>query len=279
MDGSADVQGLLPPNLAPLTAGGLAVQATADVLSERITLNNLSLSTAAGSLRGEGAFLPAEKRIDGKVALTLGPPSVLQPLVPGIGYETAAADVLLSGTLPVPNVQLDMLAEDLTSGTLRAGKAALRAKVTAGDAAGEQMPPLDARAELVLSDIVQPSKGLEPLLEQPVRLTLDGRYEPGGKHAIVRQLRLDAGPMQVAGNADLRLAEKLTGTAVLQHERVRSGFVEPAGRYLALREGPAERQPRRGGERRSASPGQGRHRAVRFGDARARDPASVPTRR
>ena len=74
VDGSADVHGLLPPNLAPLTAGGLAVQATADVHSERITLNNLSLSTAAGSLRGEGAFLPPEKRIDGKVALTLGPP-------------------------------------------------------------------------------------------------------------------------------------------------------------------------------------------------------------
>ena len=115
----------------------------------------------------------------------------------------------------MPNVQLDILAEDLTSGTLRIGKAALRAKVTAGDAAGEQMPPLDARAELVSSDIVQPSKSLEPLLEQPVRLTLDGRYEPGAKHVIVRQLRLDAGPIQVAGNADLRLAEKITGRAVL----------------------------------------------------------------
>ena len=46
-------------------------------------------------------------------------------------------------------------------------------------------------------------------------MALDGRYEPAGKHAIVRQLRLDAGPIQVAGNADLRLAEKITGTAVL----------------------------------------------------------------
>ena len=115
----------------------------------------------------------------------------------------------------MPNVQLDMLAEDLTSGTLRAGKTALRAKVTAGETAGEQMPPLDVRAELVLSDIVQPARGLEPLLEQPVRLAIDGRYEPDGKHAIVRQLRLDAGPIQVVGNADLRLAEKIIGTAVL----------------------------------------------------------------
>ncbi|MGE5777692.1 MAG: translocation/assembly module TamB domain-containing protein, partial [Hyphomicrobiales bacterium] len=98
---------------------------------------------------------------------------------------------------------------------MRAGKTALRAKVTAGETAGEQMPPLDARAELVLSDIVQPARGLEPLLEQPVRLAIDGCYEPDGKHAIMRQLRLDAGPIQVVGNADLRLAEKIIGTAVL----------------------------------------------------------------
>ena len=41
-------------------AGGLAIEATAGVFSERIALNNLALSTAAGSLRGTGAFLPAE---------------------------------------------------------------------------------------------------------------------------------------------------------------------------------------------------------------------------
>ena len=76
------------------------------------------------------------------------------------------------------------------------------------------MPPLDAQAELVVSDIVQPAKGLEPLLEKPARLTIDGRYEPAAKHAIVP--RLDAGPMQVAGNADVRLAEKPSGTAVLR---------------------------------------------------------------
>jgi translocation and assembly module TamB len=215
VDGSADVHGLLPPNLAPLTAGGVAVQAAADVLSERITLSDLSLSTAAGSLRGEGAYLPPEGRIDAKLTLTLGPPNVLQPLVPGIGYRSTAADILLSGTLPVPDVQLDVLAEELTSGTLSVGKTALRAKVTAGEAAGEQMPPLDAQAELVLSDIVQPSKSLAPLLKQPARLALDGRYEPSGKHAIVSQLRLDAGPIQVAGNANLYLAEKIAGTAVL----------------------------------------------------------------
>ena len=215
VDGSADIQGLLAPDLAPLTAGGLAVAATADVFSERIILNSLGVSTAAGSLRGEGTFMPGEKRLDGKMALTLGPARVWQPLLPGIGYGIAAADILLSGTLPIPDVQLDMAVEDLTSGTLRAGKAALRAKVTAKEAAGEPMPPLDAQAELVLSDIVQPVRGLQPLLAQATRLSIDGRYEPAAKHALVRRLRLDAGPMQITGNADLRLAEKLTGTAVL----------------------------------------------------------------
>jgi translocation and assembly module TamB len=215
VDGSADVQGLLSPELAPLMAGGLAIEATGDVFSERIALNNLALSTAAASLRGNGVFRPAEKRIDGKAALTLGPADVWRPLLGEVGYEAAAADILLSGTLPVPDVQLDVLAEDLTSGTLRAGKAAVRATVKGGEARGEQIPPLDAQAELVVSDIVQPAKSLQPLLEKPARLTIDGRYEPAVKHAIVRQLRLDAGPMQVAGNADLRLAPKPSGTAVL----------------------------------------------------------------
>ena len=215
LDGSAEIQGLLPPDLAPLTAGGLAVAATADVFSERITLNSLGVSTAAGSLRGEGVYMPGEKRLDGKMALTLGPASVWRPLLSGIGYETAAADILLAGTLPVPDIQLDMLVEDPTSGTLRAGKAALRAKVTAGKAADGQIPPLDTQAEIVVDDIVQPAKGLQPLFEKPARLSIDGRYEPAAKHAIVRQLRLEAGPMQVTGNADVQLAEKPSGTAFL----------------------------------------------------------------
>jgi translocation and assembly module TamB len=216
VDGNADLQGLLPPDLAPPTAGGLAVTAAADVFSERIALDSFNLSTAAGSLRGDGAFRSAEKRIDGKMTLTLGPASVWEPLLPDIGYQTAAADILLSGTLPVPDIQLDVLVEDPTAGTLHAGKAALRAKVTAGKAADEQMPPLDGQAELVVNDIVQPAKGLQPLFEKPARLSLDGRYEPAAKHAIVRQLRLDAGPMQVAGNADVQLAGKPIGTAVLR---------------------------------------------------------------
>ena len=89
------------------------------------------------------------------------------------------------------------------------------------------MPPLDAQAELAVSDIVQPAKGLEPLLEKPARLTIDGRYEPAAKHAIVRQLRLDAGPMQVAGNADVRLAEKPSGTAVLHMDEFDVAALSP----------------------------------------------------
>ncbi len=247
--------------------------------SDRIALNDLAVSTAAGSLRGNGAFLPGEKRIDGKLALTLGPASVWQPLAPGIGYDAASADILLSGNLPVPDIQLDALAENLTSGSARAGKAALRANVKAGETTGGAMPPLDARAELVVSDIVQPSKGLEPLLEQPARLTLDARYEPDEKHAIVRQLRLDAGPMQVTGNADLHLADELTGTAVLQHERVRSGAVERAGRYLALRKGPAERQPRCRGERRVCAPRSARASNNSLRRCPSSPPCSAPTRR
>ena len=216
LDGRADVQGLLRPDLAPLAAGGLAINATADAFSERIALNDLAVSTAAGSLRGAGAFLPGEKRIDGKLALTLGPASVWQPLAPGIGYDAASADILLSGNLPVPDIQLDALTENLTSGSARAGKAALRANVKAGETTGGAMPLLDAQAELVVSDIVQPEKNLQPLFEKPVRLTLDARYEPDAKHAIVRQLRLDAGPIQVAGNADLHLAQKLVGRAALR---------------------------------------------------------------
>ena len=216
VNGSADVQGLLPPHLAPLTEGGVAIEALADVLAGRIALNDLAVSTAAGSLRGNGAFPPDEKRIDGKMALTLGPANVWQPLLPGIGYDTASADILLSGNLPVPDIQLDALAENLTSGSARAGKTALRANVKAGETAGGRHAPLEAQAELVVSDIVQPEKNLQPLFEKPARLTLDARYEPDAKHAIVRQLRLDAGPIQVAGNADLRLAEKLIGTAALR---------------------------------------------------------------
>jgi translocation and assembly module TamB len=234
VDGRADVQGLLPPNLAPLTAGGVALEVTADLLSERITVSSLGVSTAAGSLRGEGDFLPAESRIDAKVALTLGPASVWHPLLPGVAYQTAAADILLSGTLPVPNLQLDLVAEDLSSGALRAGKTSLRATVMAGEAGGEPMPPLDAQAELVVGDVVQPLKDLEPLLKEPARLTLDGRYEPVAKHAIVRRLRLDAGPIRVAGNADLRVAEKIVGTAVLDTNEFDMAALSPlAGTSLS----------------------------------------------
>ena len=93
------------------------------------------------------------------------------------------------------------------------------------------MPSLEAQAELVISDIVQPEKNLQQLFEKPVRLTLDARYEPDAKHAIVRR-RLDAGPMQVAGNADLRLAEKLIGTAALRIEADVAALSSLAGTSL-----------------------------------------------
>ena len=58
------------------------------------------------------SFFPDPKRIDGKVALTMGPASVWQPLLPDIGYDTASADIPPSGNLPVPDIQLDALAEN-----------------------------------------------------------------------------------------------------------------------------------------------------------------------
>ena len=177
VNGSAEVQGL-PSDLAP-SAGGGGNRGVGGRVSDRIALNDLAMSTAAGGLRIHGAF-PDPKRIDGKVALTMGPASVWQPLLPDIGYDTASADIPLSGQPSSARHPARRARRELTSGSARAGKTA-RANVKAGETTGGDMPSLEAQAELVISDIVQPEKNLQQLFEKPVRLTLDARYEPDAK--------------------------------------------------------------------------------------------------
>lgn len=216
--GKAAVEGLLPPNLAPLVAGGIAFRGTADVGAERITVGDASVSTSAGALHGEGTFVPANERLDARATLTLGPSNVLKAVAPGVAYETAGATAVVSGRLPVPDLQLDARALKLTLDTLAVGEASLQAKVTATD--DTPSPPLDLKTDIVARDVETSSNELAGLVKEPLRASLDGTYAQASKRLIVRQLRANAGPVNAEGTADVQLADPPVGTANLKMDNV-----------------------------------------------------------
>lgn len=217
VEGKAAIAQALPADLAPLLTGGIDLRAAADVFPERIAVSDLTLSTAGGKLEGHGNFLTQEEQVDAELALTLGPASVLQAVVPGVGYDTAGATVAISGRLPVPKIEADARATKLTLDKMGAGELSLRAKVTPA-AEGEPTPPLDVQAEIAASGLVPPSTDLAPLLKEPARAVVDGRYDQQANRLLVRALRLAAGPLQAEGTADVQLAEPPTGTAALTME-------------------------------------------------------------
>lgn len=217
VNGTATVSGFLPAEQAPLVAGGVKIEADAAILPERITLDAAKLATAAGTVQAQGTFLPDDERVDATAQIVLGGPTALAAALPGIAYRSVTADVQATGSLPVPDVRLTMRADDLASGDLRAGAVELQAAATpAGDAASSgELPPIDLQANLVARDVAPPAPGLKPLLGQPLRVTLDGRYDAEASQALIRSLQATAGPIELTAKADLTLADTPSGTAEL----------------------------------------------------------------
>lgn len=217
VNGTATVAGLLPAEQAALVAGGVTIAADAAILPEQITVESANLKTAAGTVQAQGSFLPDSQRVDATANIVLGGPTVLAAAVPGIAYRSITADVQAAGSLPLPKVQLTVRADHLVSGDLRAGAVELQAEASpAADALpSAALPPIALQAQLLARDITPPAPGLKPLLGQPLRVTLDGRYDPAASQALIRTLQATLGPIDLSAKADVTLGDTPSGTAEL----------------------------------------------------------------
>lgn len=199
LDSRADIAALLPPELAPLVAGGLEVDLQAETKGESAFVRELELTTAAGRVNGTGRFEAANAALDGRLDVALGPAQVFAGFVPGLDYRAVRLGLTAEGTLARPHARLTADGEALMLDDLSLGRLDLDARVAPVVTVDDGSDALDVNATLTLAELRTASAELNRLLEQPARLTLAGRADPALKQASLRTLDISAGPLTMTG--------------------------------------------------------------------------------
>ncbi len=206
LDARADVAAFLPPEIAPLVAGGLDLRARADLDGARVGVTELALTTAAGSVSGTGSYEGTEATLDGRLDVVLGPAEAFADLVPGLAYEAARLGLTVEGTLERPHARLAVDAEAVALEDLRLGRLDLDARVAPAVTVEDGSDALDLSAALTLTALQTASAELNRLFAEPARLTLTGRLDPGRQQARLQALDATAGPLSLKGEGEANWA-------------------------------------------------------------------------
>ena len=201
-DARADVVALVPPEIAPLAAGGLDLRVRAETAGARIDVKELELTTAAGSARGAGRYEGSTAALDGRLDVVLGPAEAFAALVPGLGYEAARLGLTVEGTLERPHARLTADGEALALDALRLGRLALDARVAPAVTVEDGSDAVDLNAALTLTGLQTASAEFNRLLAEPARLQLAGRLDPSRQEARVQALDAAAGPLSLQGEGE-----------------------------------------------------------------------------
>lgn len=202
LDARADVAAFLPPELAPLVAGGLDLRVRADVDGARVGVTELALTTAAGSVSGAGSYAGTEAALDGRLDVVLGPAEVYAALVPGLAYDAARLGLTVEGTLERPHARLAADADAVALDDLRLGRLDLDARVAPAVTVEDGGNAMDLSAALTLTALQTASAELNRLFAEPARLTLTGRLDPGRQQARLQALDATAGPLNLKGEGE-----------------------------------------------------------------------------
>lgn len=202
LDARADVAAFLPPEFAPLVAGGLDLRARADVDGPRVGVTELALTAAAGSVSGTGSYEGPTAALDGRLDVVLGPADVYAALIPGLAYDAARLGLTVEGTLERPHARLAADAEAVVLDELRLGRLDLDARVAPAVTVEDGSSAMDLSAALALTALQTASAELNRLLAEPARLTLTGRLDPGRQHARLQALDATAGPLSLKGEGE-----------------------------------------------------------------------------
>ncbi|VUX48065.1 hypothetical protein DF3PA_90082 [Candidatus Defluviicoccus seviourii] len=202
LDARADVAAFLPPEIAPLVAGGLDLRARADVDGARVGVTELALTTAAGSVSGAGSYEGTEAALDGRLDVVLGPADVYAALVPGLAYEAARLGLTVEGTLERPHARLAADAEAVALDDLRLGRLDLDARVAPAVTVEDDGNAMDLSAALTLTALQTASAELNRLFAEPARLTLTGRLDSARQQARLQALDATAGPLSLKGEGE-----------------------------------------------------------------------------
>lgn len=202
LDARADVAAFLPPEFAPLVAGGLDLHARADVDGARIGVTELALTTAAGSVSGAGSYEGTEAALDGRLDVVLGPAEAFATLIPGLAYEAARLGLTIEGTLERPHARLAADAEAVALDDLRLSRLDLDARAAPAVTVEDDGNAMDLSATLTLTALQTASAELNRLFAEPARLTLTGRLDPGRQQARLQALDATAGPLSLKGEGE-----------------------------------------------------------------------------
>ncbi|MDS4009930.1 MAG: translocation/assembly module TamB domain-containing protein [Defluviicoccus sp.] len=226
LDARADVAAFLPPEIAPLVAGGLDLRARADVDGARVGVTELALTTAAGSVSGTGSYEGTEATLDGRLDVVLGPADVYAALIPGLAYQAARLGLTVEGTLERPHARLAADAEAVALDDLRLGRLDLDARVAPAVTVEDGSDAMDLSAALTLTALQTASAELNRLFAEPARLTLTGRLDPGRQQARLQALDATAGPLSLKGEGEASWAGTAATVAAADATGGTSGWLK-----------------------------------------------------
>jgi len=173
---------LLPPELAPLLADGLAAEGAVqlDRAAGRLRIERLDASSAAGRIAATGT-IAADDAID--LALTLDAPesTPFAALVPEVGWSRARVQAAFGGFLDRPRLDLQATLDDLAVPTLRVGALSLD---LAADASTGLDAPIAIEAQATATQATPADARLAPLLPGDTRLALRGSATTDGVLAV-----------------------------------------------------------------------------------------------
>lgn len=220
---SGRLDGMLPPDSAPLVGPAASLRAEVSVAPDRaVTVRTAEAEAAAGRLRLSGTVGPGGETIDLHTTLEAGADSSLRRLLPGFGWETARLAGAVSGGATAPKLTLDgtvegMRADDPALAPLLAPRLALELRAAADTARGRIVVDglrLSApAAELAASGAAE---GWGRTADATLRLTVADLDRFAGLAGVPLAGRLEiAGPLAVAEGGAVRamLDGQATGLA------------------------------------------------------------------
>lgn len=113
--GGFDLPALLPPEMQPLLAGGLTLDAQARLADDgAIAIEEIEASAPAGVVQLSGRLAPELESADLALQVTAGDPAAFAGLLPEPGWQRLALDGSLTGPLAAPALRLAAEARGLT---------------------------------------------------------------------------------------------------------------------------------------------------------------------
>lgn len=190
----AIVDGVIPPDLGSLVAGGIRLDTDASLAGEVFALDSFRLDAAAGRIELDGQVDTSDST--GTLRFRIDPTATAWvPFLPNLDIADLSITGTAGGAIASPAVQIDLQASRIAFDDIRAD--ALTVAVTRADASSGLDHRIDGRIDLTgltFAGSPLPAVGADPAIDLTLELAEDGRLS-------LERLAIDGGSAFVSATA------------------------------------------------------------------------------